>query len=547
LIANTRNSIYELLLELAAVPSISASEEGENLAADLIFEKLSQLRYFRRNPENLALISVEGDPLGRNIVTALVRAMPETDRTIILTGHFDVVDIDVCGSLKTFAFDPEEYTRRIGEMPISQEARSDLESGDWLFGRGVADMKLGVAIEMCLLAEFCENPSELDANILFLAVPDEENTSAGMRGAIPTLARLQKEQGLDFLACINTEPTVTTSSVDSGGVFLGSIGKVMPFFLCVGRESHVGEYFQGLSASLIVSHLNILLEGNPSYADMLGNTLFPPQTCLKIKDLREAYSVTLPERAVAYYNYLTVSKTPATVLEEMKEVAALAQERALLHISNSRGCYLEMGHTDLPAVSWHPKVITVQELFSMAARRYGDGFRKDYDTFLSGLDQDLDERDKGIEVVNFLLDVAEEKGPFVVAGFLPPFNPFRVNQRSTVKEIVLVETAGELVRLARDEYEKELSISEVFEGITDLSYLGFQGEKDELVPLMDNIPGWGSIYGLPVDELLELDIPVMNLGPIGRDAHKNTERVQLSYGLDILPRLIGHAVKRISS
>ena len=110
-----------------------------------------------------------------------------------------------------------------------------------------------------------------------------------------------------------------------------------------------------------------------------------------------------------------------------------------------------------------------------------------------------------------------------------------------------METAGELVRLARDEYEKELSISEVFEGITDLSYLGFQGEKDELVPLMDNIPGWGSIYGLPVDELLELDIPVMNLGPIGRDAHKNTERVQLSYGLDILPRLIGHAVKRISS
>ncbi|HPI98786.1 MAG TPA: M20/M25/M40 family metallo-hydrolase, partial [Synergistales bacterium] len=443
-------------------------------------------------------------------------------------------------------FDPEEYTRRIGDMSISAEARSDLQSGDWLFGRGVADMKLGIAIEMCLLAEFSENPEGLGANILFLAVPDEENTSAGMRGAIPYLAAFQEEQGLDFLACINTEPTVTTSSVGAGGIFLGSIGKIMPFFFCLGRESHVGEYFEGLSASLIVSHLNILLEGNPSYADMLGNTLFPPQTCLKIKDLREAYSVTLPERAVAYYNYLTVSKTPSTVLKEMKEVAALAQERAFLHLKNSRNCYLEMGNDQLPPVLWTPRVMTVSDLYAAADKKFGQGFKDHYVRFISGLGEREDERDKGIRIVNFLLDVAEEKGPMVVTGFLPPFNPFRVNRRSSVKEVVLLDTAGELVRLARDEYEKEIVIAEVFEGITDLSYLGFQGEMDELEPLVENTPGWGTVYGLPVEDLVKLDIPVMNIGPVGRDAHKDTERVKLSYGLEVLPRLIAHAIRSIS-
>lgn len=546
MIKNTREGIYRLLLELAAVPSISAVPGAENMAADLIFQKLSDLDYFKHHPEDLMLLPIEGDLLDRKIIAAMVRAMPETDRTVILTGHFDVVDADVCGGLKEYAFDPEEYTKRIAHMSISVEARSDLESGDWLFGRGVADMKLGIALEMCLLAEFSENPKDLSANILFLAVPDEENTSAGMRGAIPYLAAFQEEQGLDFLACINTEPTVTTSSIGAGGIFLGTIGKIMPFFFCLGRESHVGEYFEGLSASLIVSHLNILLEGNPSYADMLGNTLFPPQACLKIKDLREAYSVTLPERAVAYYNYLTVSKTPSTVLKEMQEVATLAQERAFLHLKNSRSCYIEMGNDRLPPVSWSPRVMTVSDLYASAGKKFGQDFEDHYACFISDLEGGEDERDKGIRIVNFLLDVAEEKGPMIVTGFLPPFNPFRVNRRNSVKEIVLLDSARELVRLARDEYEKEIVISEVFEGITDLSYLGFQGDMDELEPLVDNTPGWGRVYGLPVKELMKLDVPVMNLGPVGRDAHKDTERVKLSYGLDVLPRLIAHAVRSIS-
>ena len=73
--------------------------------------------------------------------------------------------------------------------------------------------------------------------------------------------------------------------------------------------------------------LNILVEGNPSYSDMLNSRLFPPQTCLKIKDPRSAYSVTLPERSVAYYNCFTVSRTPASVMKDMKGLASLAPKQ----------------------------------------------------------------------------------------------------------------------------------------------------------------------------------------------------------------------------
>jgi len=289
-------NLYRLLLDLVAIPSVSFTEE-ENRAARFIASTLGELDCFRRDPSLLRLLPVEGDRLGRSIVAALVRGAPETRRTVILTGHFDVVDAGACGHLNSLAFSPEEYTSRVGELEIPEQARTDLASGEYLFGRGVSDMKSGLALEMCLLGEISRR-EEYPANVLFLAVPDEENSSAGMRGAVPWLLRLREEWGLDYVACLNAEPSVGGRS-SPAAVYVGTIGKLMPFFLCAGREAHVGDYYDGVSSSLMLAHLAMLLEGAPETAEEHDGERFPPAACLRFRDLVENYSVTLPERAVA--------------------------------------------------------------------------------------------------------------------------------------------------------------------------------------------------------------------------------------------------------
>jgi arginine utilization protein RocB len=57
-----------------------------------------------------------------------------------------------------------------------------------------------------------------------------------------------------------------------------------------------------------------------------------------------------------------------------------------------------------------------------------------------------------------------------------------------------------------------------------------------------NIPGWGSVYRIALGELKKLDVPVLNLGPSGKDPHKATERLRLSYSLEIFPRLLREVV-----
>lgn len=528
-----QEDLYSLLLELVSIPSVSVSGE-ENRAADFIHSRLSELDYFKRNPLHLRFLPAEGDSLGRKAVVALVKTSSGGKNTVILTGHFDVVDAEAYGPLKKLAFSPEELTSRVGELEISEEARGDLASGEYLFGRGVSDMKSGLALEMCLLGEIARQ-GDFPANVLFLAVPDEENTSAGMRGAVPWLVKLQEEWGVEYSAVLNGEPSVGGRGIPAGAAYIGTIGKIMPFFLCVGKETHVGDYYDGVSSSLLTANLSLALEGAASTSESRGGVNFPPQACLRFRDLVKNYSVTVPERAVAYYNLLTVEKTPSKVLEEMKAAAKDALVRTLEHLKEQNDIVCARGGGTPSVRPFSPRVMTFEELVAKAREKRNnlDGAVK---TFLRMLPSSLDERDRCVETASFLLDLSGEKGPLVVVGFLPPYYPPRLNLRRTEGELALLRAVDRL-KVYGKESGVSISVVEVFQGIMDLSYFGFQGNPSDLDALGQNMPLWGEEYHFPLDDLKKLDVPVVNFGPIGKDDHKNAERIHLPYFLHTLPPL----------
>lgn len=545
MIENNHEGIFKLMLELVSVPSISATP-GEIKMARMIYGKLEELPYFKNHPDYLKLLPINNDPLERQVVFALVKAGPSVKKTIILTGHYDVVAVEGYGALKEYAFDPVEYTRRLSKEKLPEDAAKDLESGNYIFGRGVSDMKCGLAIEMALLAEAAQNPCKLSANLAFLAVPDEENNSTGMRGAVSHLMELEKELGLDYIAAINCEPSGPGAPDDDHRyIFTGTVGKIMPFFYFVGKETHVGDYFNGLNATLMASYLNIALEARPDFIDFKGSEVFSPPTCLKLKDLRDAYSVTLPERAVAYYNLLTVSKSPAQILESMKRAAAEAFSMAVDHLRKTAASYSKKSGQDI-GISWQTKVITYGELEEKVCRNFPGNMSEHVKHYIASLPESLDERDKAISLVGELLKYYPDKAPMIIVGFLPPYYPHRGNLGRTEEEKNVMKAVDKVIKEARQSYGIEMKVVEYFAGITDLSYFGFQGKAEELKALSDNMPGWREIYDIPLNELAKLDIPVLNLGPSGKDDHKYTERLELSYSLNITPRLLKFAVESLA-
>ena len=151
----SKENLYNLMKALIKVPGVSGTP-SEVPVAGAIKDLVMEIPYFRAHPENVRLVPVAKDHLGRSIVTAYMELAPESKETVILTGHYDVVDVEEYGSLKDYAFDLDEINAKISELPMDDDSRKDLESGKWIFGRGTADMKFGHALCIELMRHFDE-------------------------------------------------------------------------------------------------------------------------------------------------------------------------------------------------------------------------------------------------------------------------------------------------------------------------------------------------------------------------------------------------------
>ena len=165
---------------------------GEREAGAFFLRRVSEMRYFKAHPDFFGSYAIEGDALGRSVGWALLRG--RGDRTVVLIHHNDVVDVEDFRTLKDYAYSPIELEGKLLEIAetLPDEVRRDLESGAYLFGRGVCDMKGGGSIQLALLDRYGEE--EFTGNLVVLGLPDEENLSAGMRAAVKLLSALKRER-----------------------------------------------------------------------------------------------------------------------------------------------------------------------------------------------------------------------------------------------------------------------------------------------------------------------------------------------------------------
>ncbi|HEX3039479.1 MAG TPA: hypothetical protein VHP54_04230, partial [Caproiciproducens sp.] len=105
-----------------------------------------------------------------------------------------------------------------------------------------------------------------------------------------------------------------------------------------------------------------------------------------------------------------------------------------------------------------------------------------------------------------------------------------------------LQTCRYLISRAKQEFHEEWQPEPYFPGLSDMSYLGLP-EGTDIEGLKKNFPAWGSGYEIPLDAIAQLNIPFLNIGPHGKDAHRTTERLCLSDSFDKTVPLITFAVK----
>jgi arginine utilization protein RocB len=299
---NNRDDILALIKRLVKVPSISGTEE-ENAMADELVRIMKEIPYFKENPHLIFEKNISGDSLNRRSVAALLKGKKGmSNKTVILLSHFDVVGIEDYGYLKDDAFDPDMYTQKLKDTSLPEDIKAELDSGNWLFARGIMDMKAGLALHIALLSEY-GGTRDFEGNILLLSTPDEERNSEGMFAAVELLSELREQYGLEYILGICSEPSFASFPGDqSKYIYLGSVGKLLPLIFCNGKETHVGEPLEGVNASWMAAAFTGNMELSELFIEQAAGESNPPPTCLKITDLKDQYNVQTPTHAYVLYN-----------------------------------------------------------------------------------------------------------------------------------------------------------------------------------------------------------------------------------------------------
>ena len=322
----TRNSpelsarAREIALELTSWPSVTGTP-GEAAFARRLQEYL-RLKWF----DESILFSVDAGSNQRGNLAVLKRG--RSAQTIVLTGHFDTVPYDDYGALADLALDPEALTRsiinRLRQSGESNHALRDFESGDFLAGRGLLDMKAGLAAGLAAMEAYSG-----DASILFLAVCDEEETSAGARAAAPMLKNLEK-QLISKSNWSSTSMRFQIRGMDRSGrvVTYGSIGKLLLTAFVHGKQTHAGYPQDGVNAAYVAAELLTEFELSPLLSERTGEELAAPPTALHAKDSKTGYNVTTPQQAWIYWNTMQHQRTAGEVFDIAMDHARRAVDRA---------------------------------------------------------------------------------------------------------------------------------------------------------------------------------------------------------------------------
>lgn len=542
---NLKNRIEKIMLDFVAVRTDTNSVHERNIK-DFFKNWFADIPYFSENENLRGFFHIPGDHLQRVVPWALLKGSGRD--TVVLIHHYDIVDTKDYRHLEHLALDPPGLMQayKKGEIELSPQAKSDLDTGDWLFGRGVADMKGGGAVHMALFEEYTK-AKDFKGNLLLISVPDEENLSAGMLGAVHLLKELKDEHNLNYGLMLDVE--FHEREADGYAAYYnGSVGKVLPLVYVRGGMAHASRVFEGLNPARLLSEIIVQTELNMDFTEKIGNTVSPPPTWLYAKDAKTVYDVSLPDVACGCMNILPLSRSPKEIMDMLQKICEDSFEKLIDNMNIAYEKWQILNEDSVKKLPWRVNVKHFSDLYNQAVKEHGEVFEKALESTNTDIRTKFFKNEISmIEGANLIikktLEFVSDTSPIIVLALIPPFYPCVHNNMLGEKAEKADDILAKACEYTREELGENCKVKTFFTGITDLSYAMFTSEDNVIQYIEENMLLWKSVYNIPLTLIKELSMPVLNIGPWAREIHKYTERVYLPDLYYKIPRVTDFIVK----
>ncbi len=528
--------VKELVLDLVSVRSDTFTKMELDIS-NRIYEILAEQDYWKENPELIGQYD-GNDVIGRTIPWAMRKGT--TKKTLILTGHMDCVEIDCYGTLKPYATNPAKLKEEMLKMDFKGDVRKDLEDDNWMFGRGVADMKGGLGVLMHQLMEATRENVNPEVNLLFVGIPDEEHQAEGIMQSIGLFEELKEKYGLSYDLLVNGEPHLKVDPTKYI-YYDGSIGKMLPGIVVGGKIAHVGNILTGLNCTGVASNIARKIELNIDLmCEDFGRKATPP-TVLYMKDSKNEYNVTVPEFTEIYAHIpLTKNVSCVSMYGKLKELCKEAVDESIATYNKA----YDFAKEGLPREVFNYQIMTYEELDDYCKKNVPD-----YENWKKALmeekieavnsGEELIQTGAGFEIIEKTIVISKITDPVIVIGLLPPYVPaVNNNYMPEFDRVAMIDLVADVLK----EFDREIEIDPYFMCLSDNSYISCSNVEDD-IEAFKNLVTPRELYDIPFERIGKLAPPSIIVGPGVKEYHTPTERVWLPDLVEIMPRIVKTIIK----
>lgn len=145
-------------------------------------------------------------------------------------------------------------------------------------------------------------------------------------------------------------------------------------------------------------------------------------------------------------------------------------------------------------------------------------------------------------IIDDLMEECRELAPVAINYFAPPYYPPVSNTADGLIQNIAAFTETEL-----NKNNIDVNVINYFNGISDLSYVAYQGDDESWKTYESNTPVWGETYTIPFKDMETLNTPFINIGPFGKDPHKLTERLNKESAFKMTPFVLQKVILKFFS
>lgn len=507
-----QEKILELTQRLMKIESITHTED-ESVFEDELMKIIMEIDYFRKHPEYAGFQKIENDCLHRKNVYALLKGRGK--KTLVMIHHHDVVTLNVYGHLKDLAYDSEALKKALLAEETQKDILDDIRSNEWLFGRGSCDMKGGMAVELAILEKYSE--MEMEGNLLFLSVCDEETYSNGMRYAQTLLARLKEQYDLEYVFAINPEPSAHVRMGHVGS--FGSIGKCLAMIHAAGIPSHISRVESAVNPISLLNEITRQIEYSEDFVDRYGKESTTPPVFNYFRESKDFYDYSLAHYASACCSIMMFDSSLSDITRKLKEKCAKGieyyHERMQIKM---KACGRKYVKREIP-------IYTYEELKQICLENNCLPKMELNEQFLF----------EGSRYIEKCLENVPQLQPCIVLTYLPPYYPpIRSNNIDYAGVDKIARNIDQMLRKENLHLQKE----NYFQGVSDGSYMK-SFDHDDLKAFMYDEKEY---Y---VDCEFKDEIPVLVCGPWGKDLHLKSERVHIHSLCVTCPNIIETIIETV--